>query len=46
MPRDRKGAQLSLELEPELLQRLRARAAADGRPVASLVRRWIEAGLS
>lgn len=45
MPRDRKGAQLSLELEPELLQRLRARAAADGRPLAALVRRWIEAGL-
>lgn len=45
MPRDRKGAQLSLELEPQLMQRLRARAAADGRPVAVLVRRWIEAGL-
>jgi hypothetical protein len=45
MPRDRKGAQLALELEPGLMQRLRARAAADGRPVAVLVRRWIEAGL-
>jgi hypothetical protein len=26
MARDRKGAQLSLELEPQLLERLRARA--------------------
>jgi len=46
MARDRKGAQLALELEPALLQRLRAHAAADGRPVSTLVRRWIEAGLS
>ena len=46
MARDRKGAQLALELEPQLLERLRARAAADGRPVAALVRRWLEAGLS
>lgn len=46
MKRDRKGAQLALELEPALLQRLRAHAAADGRPVSTLVRRWIEAGLS
>lgn len=45
MPRDRKGAQLALELDPALLQRLRAHAAADGRPVSTLVRRWIEAGL-
>ena len=45
MARDRKGAQLSLELEPQLLERLRARAAADDRPLAALVRRWIEAGL-
>jgi hypothetical protein len=45
MARDRKGAQLALELEPQLMQCLRARAAADGRPVAVLVRRWIEAGL-
>lgn len=45
MPRDRKGAQLSLELEPQLLERLRARAAADGRPLAVMVRRWLEAGL-
>ena len=46
MPRNRKGAQLSLELEPQLLERLRARAAADGRPLAVMVRRWLEAGLS
>ena len=46
MARDRKGAQLALELEPQLLERLRARAAADGRPVAALVRRWLEAGLA
>ena len=46
MPRDRKGAQLALEVEPQLLERLRARAAADGRPLAALVRRWLEAGLS
>lgn len=45
MARDRKGAQLAMELEIGLMQRLRARAAADGRPVAVLVRRWIEAGL-
>lgn len=46
MPRDRKGAQLAIELDPALLERLRAHAAADGRPIATLVRRWIEAGLS
>ena len=46
MARDRKGAQLALEVEPQLLERLRARAAADGRPLAVLVRRWLEAGLS
>lgn len=28
------------------MQRLRARAAADGRPIADLVRRWLEAGIS
>ena len=44
MARARKGAQL--ELEPQLMQRLRTRAAADGRPLAALVRRWLEAGLS
>ena len=46
MPRDRKGAQLALEVSPDLLQRLQARAAAEGRPLAVLVRRWLEAGLS
>jgi len=46
MARDRKGAQLSVELPPELLQRLKAAAAASDRPVVALVRRWIEAGLS
>lgn len=45
MPRERKGVQLNLEVEPQLLERLRAHAAADGRPVSTLVRRWIEAGL-
>lgn len=44
--RDRRGAQLSIELPPELLARLRAHAAAGDRPVAAVVRRWIEAGLS
>lgn len=44
--RDRRGAQLSVELPPELLQRLRAEASQQDRPVAVLVRRWIEAGLS
>lgn len=44
--RDRRGAQLSVELPPELLARLRAHAAAADRPVAAVVRRWIEAGLS
>lgn len=46
MARDRKGAQLSVELPPELLQRLKAAASASDRPVVALVRRWIEAGLS
>jgi hypothetical protein len=44
--RDRRGSQLSVELPPELLARLRAHAAAADRPVAAVVRRWIEAGLS
>lgn len=43
--RDRRGSQLSVELPPELLARLRAHAAAADRPVAAVVRRWIEAGL-
>jgi len=46
MARDRKGAQLSFELPPELLERLRAHAEAQRRTVASLLRDWIEAGLS
>lgn len=45
MARSRKGAQLSLELDPALLERLRAHAAAQERPVATILRRWIEAGL-
>lgn len=43
MPRPRLRTQLSLELEPQLLERLRARAAAEGRPLSALVRRWLEA---
>ena len=46
MPRDRKGGQLAVELPPELLQQLKAHAAATDRPMAALVRRWIEAGLA
>jgi hypothetical protein len=46
MARDRKRAQLGLELPPELLERLRAHAAAERRTVTSLLRRWIEAGLA
>ena len=44
--RARSGRQLAIELPPELLQRLKAQAAAEERTVASLVRRWIEVGLS
>jgi hypothetical protein len=43
---DRRGAQLAFELPPELLERLRARAAAERRTVAALLRGWIEAGLA
>lgn len=46
MPRDRKGSQLSFELPPELLERLRDHAQTERRTVASLLRRWIEAGLA
>jgi predicted DNA-binding protein len=46
MPRDRKGSQLSFEVAPEVLQRLRAHAAAERRTVAALLRSWIEAGLA
>ena len=45
MARDRKGAQLSFELPPELLERLRAHALSERRTVAALLRGWIEAGL-
>jgi predicted DNA-binding protein len=44
--RARSGRQLAIELPPELLQRLKAQAAAEERPVAALVRRWIDAGLN
>ena len=44
--RARSGRQLAIELPPELLQRLKAQAATEERPVAALVRRWIEAGLA
>lgn len=43
---DRRGAQLAFELPPELLERLRAQAAAERRTVAALLRGWIEAGLA
>lgn len=43
--RDRKGAQLALEMEPALMERLRAYSATDGRSISTLVRRWIELGL-
>jgi hypothetical protein len=46
MPRDRKGSQLSFEVAPELLERLRAHAATERRTVAALLRSWIEAGLA
>ena len=46
MARDRKGAQLSFELPPELLERLRGHAAVERRTVAALLRGWIEAGLA
>jgi hypothetical protein len=41
----RRGARLSVEISPDLLTQLRQRAVAEDRPVAALVRRWIEAGL-
>jgi hypothetical protein len=43
---DRRGAQLAFELPPELLERLRAQAAAERRTVRSLLQGWIEAGLA
>lgn len=44
MPRVR--AQLAIQAPPELLERLRAAAAAQRRTVTGLVIEWIEAGLS
>lgn len=44
MPRVR--AQLAIQAPPELLQRLRAAAAAQNRSITGLVIEWIEAGLS
>ena len=44
--RDRKGSQLAIEMEPALMERLRAYAAADGRSISTLVRQWIELGLN
>jgi hypothetical protein len=46
MPRNRAGAQLAIQAPPELLERLRAAAAAQRRTVTGLVIEWIEAGLS
>jgi len=46
VPRDRKGAQLALVLPPELIERLRARAASEGATATALARRYLEAGLS
>lgn len=45
MPRDRRGAQLALVLPPELIERLRARAASEGATATALARRYLEAGL-
>lgn len=44
MPRIR--AQLAVQLPPELLERLRATAAAQRRTVTALLTDWIEAGLA
>lgn len=44
--RDRRGAQLAVQIPPELLSRLKTYAAAQQRPMAELLRRWIEAGLA
>ena len=45
MPRDRRGAQLALVLPPELIERLRARAASEGSTATALARRYLEIGL-
>lgn len=44
--RDRRGAQLAIQIPPELLARLKTYAGAQQRPMAELLRRWIEAGLA
>lgn len=44
--RPRQGRQLSVELPPQLLQDLKEHAAASGRRVTDLVRRWVELGLA
>jgi len=44
MPRVR--SQLAIQASPELLERVRAAAAAQRRTVTSLVVEWVEAGLS
>ena len=46
MPRDRVRAQLAINAPPELLERLRAAAAADRRTVTAVVLEAIEAALS
>jgi hypothetical protein len=46
MPRQRNRSQLAIQAPPELLERLRAAAAAQRRTVTGLVIEWIEAGLS
>jgi hypothetical protein len=46
MPRQRTRSQLAIQAPPELLERLRAAAAAQRRTVTGLVIKWIEAGLS
>lgn len=43
--RNRRGSQISLELPPELLQRLKQHAAERDATVAAIVRGWIELGL-
>jgi hypothetical protein len=45
MPRQRTRSQLAIQAPPELLERLRAAAAAQRRTVTGLVIEWIEAGL-
>lgn len=44
-PPRRVRSQLALQVPPELLERLKARAAAEGRSHTSLALQWIRAGL-